>query len=83
MILTDESGNQYEAVRLGHYTGTTWTLTLIPKEYRFGQIVLVETEEMRQAVKGEFYLNSDGDVFATDDRRTLPVHILKPIRIEE
>jgi len=54
-----------------------------PQRVSIRQLVLVETEEMRQAVKGEFYLNSDGDVFATDDRRTLPVHILKPIRIEE
>jgi len=85
MIVTDEEGNRYRAEQHILPGNVNWSLTPIPKEYRFGSIVLVETGEVRQARTGEFYLWREiVRAWSGNNTNTVDAYpILKPVRIEE
>ena len=59
-------------------------LRRVPREHRFGPIVLEETGEVRQAEYGEFYLylTNIANPWCFEEPTSVSYPILRPVRIE-
>jgi len=81
IFLDEDTGERYKAVQYDRFK-QDWCLTLIPKEYRLGQIVLVATGDRREQKDNEFFLYR-GVPAINNGAKSKNAIILKPIRIEE